>query len=117
MLLVAKIGVFLIALLHLYILVLEMFLWDKPAGKKAFGHNDEFAKTTKVLAMNQGLYNGFLSAGLFWSLLSVNFVSLAYFFLGCVAVAGVFGAMTASKKIIFFQTVPAVIVMGLVAMA
>ncbi|OOS24856.1 DUF1304 domain-containing protein [Moraxella pluranimalium] len=117
MLFVAKIGVFLIAILHLYILVLEMFLWDKTAGKKTFGHNDEFAKTTKVLAMNQGLYNGFLSAGLFWSLLSVNFVALAYFFLGCVAVAGVFGAMTASRKIIFFQTVPALIVMGLVAIS
>lgn len=114
MLLIAKITVLAIALLHLYILILEMFLWDKSAGKKAFGHQDEFAKLTKVLAANQGLYNGFLSAGLFWSLMSVNFVSLAYFFLGCIAIAGIFGAITASKKILFFQTVPAVIAICLI---
>lgn len=114
MLLIAKTTVFAIALLHLYILILEMFLWDKPAGKKAFGHRDEFAQLTKVLAANQGLYNGFLSAGLFWSLISVNFVSLAYFFLGCIAIAGIFGAITVSKKILFFQTVPAVIAICLI---
>lgn len=101
----------LIAVLHVYILVLEMFLWDKPYGLKAFGNSLEKAQLTKVLAQNQGLYNGFLAAGLFWSLLApaTYAVALANFFLGCVLVAGIYGGLTASKKIIYIQAVPALI--------
>ena len=101
----------LIAILHVYILVLEMFLWDKPYGLKAFGNTLEKAQLTKVLAQNQGLYNGFLAAGVFWSLLAPTAcaVAIANFFLGCVLVAGIYGGLTASKKIIYIQAVPALI--------
>ena len=101
----------LIAILHVYILVLEMFLWDKPYGLKAFGNTLEKAQLTKVLAQNQGLYNGFLAAGLFWSLLAPTAcaVAIANFFLGCELVAGIYGGLTASKKIIYIQAVPALI--------
>ncbi|MCU4393103.1 DUF1304 domain-containing protein [Acinetobacter parvus] len=101
----------LIAILHVYILVLEMFLWDKPYGLKAFGNTLEKAQLTKVLAQNQGLYNGFLAAGLFWSLLAPTAcaVAIANFFLGCVLVAGIYGGLTASKKVIYIQAVPALI--------
>jgi putative membrane protein len=111
---VAIILVALVALLHVYILVLEMFLWTAPQGRKAFGSTPEFAEQTKVLAANQGLYNGFLAAGLIWSLLhpQPEFAwQIAMFFLACVAVAGIYGAATASRKIVFIQTVPAVIAM------
>ena len=107
----ANIIVGIIGVLHVYILVLEMFLWDKPKGLKAFGNTQAAATATKVLAANQGLYNGFLAAGLFWGLLtggSEGF-NIKLFFLVCVAIAGVYGGMTASKKIIYIQTVPAVI--------
>ncbi|TCB45370.1 DUF1304 domain-containing protein [Acinetobacter terrestris] len=108
---IAKILITLIALLHVYFLVLEMFLWDKPAGMKAFGNNLEKAKLTKVLAQNQGLYNGFLAAGLIWSLFAPDAyaIPLANFFLGCVLVAGIYGGITASKKIIYIQALPALI--------
>ena len=101
----------LIAILHVYILVLEMFLWDKPYGLKAFGNTLEKAQLTKVLAQNQGLYNGFLAAGLFWSLLAPTAcaVAIANFFLGCVLVAGIYGGITASKKIIYIQALPALL--------
>jgi putative membrane protein len=101
----------LIAILHVYILVLEMFLWDKPYGLKAFGNTPEKAQLTRVLAQNQGLYNGFLAAGLFWSLLAPTgcAVAIANFFLGCVLVAGIYGGLTASKKIIYIQALPALI--------
>ena len=101
----------LIAILHVYILVLEMFLWDKPYGLKAFGNTLEKAQLTKVLAQNQGLYNGFLAAGLVWSLQAPTAcaVAIANFFLGCVLVAGIYGGLTASKKIIYIQAVPALI--------
>lgn len=101
----------LIAVLHVYILVLEMFLWDKPYGLKAFGNTPEKAQLTKVLAQNQGLYNGFLAAGLFWSLSApeIYALALANFFLGCVLVAGIYGGLTASKKIIYIQAVPALL--------
>ena len=101
----------LIALLHVNILVLEMFLWDKPYGLKAFGNNPEKAQLTKVMAQNQGLYNGFLAAGLFWSLVAPASyaVALADFFLACVLVAGIYGGLTASKKIIYIQAVPALL--------
>ena len=99
-----------IALIHIYILYLEMVLWQTPKGQKAFNLTPEFAAQTKVLAANQGLYNGFLAAGLIWALLYPNPVigtQIAAFFLCCVAVAGIYGAMTAAKKIIYIQTVPA----------
>ncbi|MEN9844273.1 MAG: hypothetical protein RLZZ612_2102 [Pseudomonadota bacterium] len=98
----------LVALLHIYFLVLEMFLWDKPAGMKAFGLTPERARDTKVLAANQGLYNGFLAAGLIWGLsLGTAGRHIQIFFLLCVLVAGLYGAATASKKILFVQALPA----------
>ena len=108
---IGQILVVLIALLHLYILVLEMFLWDKPSGLKAFGNTLEKARLTKVMAQNQGLYNGFLAAGLLWSLYAPESyaLALANFFLACVLVAGIYGGLTASKKIIYIQAVPALV--------
>ena len=101
----------LVAALHAYFLVLEMFLWDKPAGRKAFGLTLEQAQSTKVLAANQGLYNGFLAAGLVWGLLmpGAEGLHIRVFFLACVLVAGLYGAATASKKILFVQALPAVL--------
>lgn len=97
-----------IAALHVWILVLEMFLWDKPYGRKAFGLTPEFATASKALAANQGLYNGFLAAGLFWGLLlGAGGEQVKVFFLLCVLVAGVFGALTANRRILFIQAVPA----------
>lgn len=112
--LIPVILVALVALLHVYILILEMFLWTGPRGQKAFGLTPEFAQQTKALAANQGLYNGFLAAGLIWSLLhpQPEFAwQIALFFLACVAVAGIYGAATASRKILFIQTLPAVVAM------
>jgi putative membrane protein len=103
-------AVTLIALVHVYILVLEMFLWDKPAGLRAFGHSAEKAALTKVLAANQGLYNGFLAAGLFWGLsLGAQGVAIKVFFLSCVLIAGIYGGLSASRKILFIQAVPAAV--------
>ena len=99
-----------VAIEHIYILVLEMFLWTKPAGLRAFGLTPEFAEQTAVLAANQGLYNGFLAAGLVWSLFSKEGgYPLRVFFLACVIVAGVFGAATAKPSILFVQAMPAAI--------
>lgn len=111
MILAAKIITGLVALLHLYIMWLEMFAWETK-GKEAFKGSlaPEMFKPTKTLAANQGLYNGFLAAGLIWSFLISNPAwqnYVALFFLGCVAVAGLYGALTASKKILFIQTIPA----------
>jgi putative membrane protein len=113
MAMITNLLILLVALLHLYFLVLEMFLWDKPKGMKVFGLTPEKAAITKVMAANQGLYNGFLAAGLLWGL----YQGLVYqgdagqdfkvFFLLCVLVAGVYGAMTASKKILYIQALPA----------
>jgi putative membrane protein len=116
--LVAEILVALVALLHLWFLVLEMFLWDKPLGLKTFRQTPEAAATTKVLAANQGLYNGFLAAGLVWGLcLGDAGFSVKIFFLGCVIVAGVFGAATVGKKILFVQALPAAIALALLVAA
>src|SRR5215470_16358356 len=115
---VAHIAVAIVALLHLYFLVLEMFLWDKPAGLRAFGHTPEAAAASKVLAANQGLYNGFLAAGLIWGLsLGAAGTSIKVFFLLCVLVAGVYGAITASRKILYVQALPAVIALAFVWMS
>ncbi|HEX5783410.1 MAG TPA: DUF1304 domain-containing protein [Burkholderiaceae bacterium] len=118
MTLVANILTALMAALHLYILVLEMFWWDTPKGHKAFGLTPDFAKATKVLAANQGLYNGFLAAGLIWGLaLGPAGTAIKLFFLGCIVVAGVFGAATSSKKILFIQGIPGLITLAAVLLA
>ena len=115
MALAANIVVALVAALHVYFLVLEMFLWDKPAGLRAFGQTLEAATASKVLAANQGLYNGFLAAGLAWGLmLGPDGFGVKVFFLACVLVAGLYGAATASRKILFVQALPASIGLGLV---
>ncbi|HLP98042.1 MAG TPA: DUF1304 domain-containing protein [Sideroxyarcus sp.] len=112
----ANIVVGIVALIHIYILVLEMFLWEKPAGLRAFGLSREFAAATRVLAANQGLYNGFLAAGLVWGLHSGN-VAVQQFFLGCVLVAGLYGAITANAKILWVQALPALLALILVGLA
>ena len=110
--------VLLIALIHVYILVLEMFLWESPRGRRACGTTAEFAKASKVLAANQGLYNGFLAAGLFWGLwLGVNGESVKLFFLTCVFAAGLYGALTASKRILYVQALPAIVGIILVVLS
>lgn len=115
MTLLANLVVALVGLLHVYILVLEMFLWDKPAGLRAFGNSPEKAALTKVMAANQGLYNGFLAAGLFWGLaLGAGGTAVKLFFLGCVLVAGLYGAASVSRKIIFIQGLPALLGLALV---
>jgi len=115
MTLIANVAVTLVALLHLYFMVLEMFFWDKPRGIKAFSLTPDFARASKALAANQGLYNGFLAAGLIWGLLlGAGGNAIKLFFLGCVIVAGVYGALTASRKILFVQAVPAAVAMLLV---
>jgi len=118
MTIVANAVVILVALLHVYFLVLEMFLWDKPAGLKAFGQSKEKAEATKVLAANQGLYNGFLAAGLLLGVvLGDSGAYFKLFFLSCVIVAGVYGALTASRKILFIQALPALIGLILVILS
>src|SRR4029078_7074920 len=101
----------LVAALHVYFLVLEMFLWTTPYGLRVFGSTPEVAAASKVLASNQGLYNGFLAAGLIWSLLDPHShaFELKIFFLTCVIVAGIYGGLTATRKILFVQALPAVV--------
>jgi putative membrane protein len=108
----ANIAVVVVAVLHLGFLVLEMFLWTKPTGRRIFGLSKELAEASASLAMNQGLYNGFLAAGLFWSLCAGRDTKI--FFLVCVIVAGVFGAFTAKRTILFVQALPAAIALALV---
>jgi putative membrane protein len=107
---IASVLVALVALLHVYFLVLEMFLWTKPLGLKTFGQSLEKATDSAVLAANQGLYNGFLAAGLIWGLVHPNPAfgfQIKAFFLGCVVVAGAYGAATVSRRILFVQAAPA----------
>src|SRR5690349_15099391 len=96
-----------VAVLHFGFLYLEMFLWDKPAGRRVFRTTEEVARQSKTLAMNQGLYNGFLAAGLIWSLFADD--TTKAFFLSCVTVAGLFGAFTVSKRIFYVQALPAIV--------
>jgi len=104
-----------VAAIHVYILVLEMFLWDTPRSRKAFGTTPEFAKASKVLAANQGLYNGFLAAGLIWGIwLGDAGDPVKIFFLLCVAVAGAYGAATVGIRILLIQTVPALVALAAV---
>jgi len=98
---------FLVALLHLYFMVLEMFLWTRPIGLKTFRNTPEKAAMTRVLAANQGLYNGFLAAGLLWGLLSQQW-NVVVFFLVCVTIAALYGAYSVSRRIFFVQGMPAV---------
>ena len=109
---IANILVGLVALIHCYIVYLEMVAWDTPRGHKAFNLKPDFASASKVLAANQGLYNGFLAAGLFWGLAHpapAFAFQIKVFFLLCVLVAGLYGAATASRKILYIQSVPAAI--------
>ena len=116
--LAANVLVSLVALLHVYFLVLEMFLWDKPTGRRVFHLTPEFATASKGLAANQGLYNGFLVAGLVWGLLlGPAGYSIKIFFLSCVIVAGLFGAATVNRRILFVQAVPAILALALVLLA
>ena len=116
--LAADVVVALVALLHVWFLVLEMFLWDKPLGLKTFRQTPEHAAISKTLAANQGLYNGFLAAGLIWGLwLGAPGRDVKVFFLGCVVVAGLYGAATASRKILFVQALPAALGLALVLLA
>jgi len=110
----ADIAVILVAALHLWFLLLEMFLWDKPFGRRTFGMTPERAAATRSLAMNQGLYNGFLAAGLLWGVLAGDDVKI--FFLACVIVAGVFGALTASRNILWVQALPGLVALALVVL-
>ena len=113
----AMIAVAIVALLHLGFLVLEMFLWTKPTGRRIFGLSKELAEASKGLAMNQGLYNGFLAAGLIWGLIASDGFRIQIFFLVCVIVAGIFGAITAKRSILFVQALPAAIALALVLAA
>lgn len=100
----------LVAFLHVYFMILEMFFWAKPKGLKAFGLKKEFAEQSKVLAANQGLYNGFLAAGLLWSIMNKDFSNqIALFFLVCVIIAGIYGAFSTKKiKLFYIQAIPAI---------
>ena len=105
-----------VAILHVGFLILEMFLWNKPFGMKTFGMTKEVADASAALAANQGLYNGFLAAGLVWGLWS-DITSVKIFFLACVIVAGAFGGLTAKRSIIYIQALPALIGLILVVIA
>ena len=113
--LAANIVIAFVALLHIYFLVLEMFLWDKPLGLRTFRQTPEHAAISKTLAANQGLYNGFLAAGLIWGItLGAAGMGVKVFFLSCVVIAGVYGAATVGKKILLVQALPAALGLGLV---
>ena len=120
MLLISHVLTALVAVIHLYIVWLEMFAWT-TRGKKVFKNfPSHLFEPTKALAANQGLYNGFLAAGLIWSFFISDLtwqMNVRYFFLGCVAVAGIYGAATADKKILFVQTVPALVAIGVVMLS
>lgn len=107
-----------VAAIHAYILVLEMVLWETPYGRKAFDTTEDFARSTRVLAANQGLYNGFLAAGLVWGIwLGAAGDAIKMFFLVCVAIAGLYGAATVSRRILLVQTVPALLALAAVLLA
>lgn len=106
-----------IAFIHLYILVFEMFFWETKGPKVFRQFNKDLFKPTKAMAANQGLYNGFLAAGLIWSFFIENIewkTNISIFFLSCIAIAGIFGTLTASKKIFFIQALPALIALFLI---
>lgn len=116
--LLSNVAVLAVALLHLYFLVLEMFLWTKPLGRRIFRLSPEFAQASAALAANQGLYNGFLAAGLLWGvLLGPEGFSIKIFFLACVMIAGLFGALTVNRKILWVQALPGGLALGSVWIA
>ena len=119
MVILADVLVAVVALLHLYFLVLEMFLWTKPAGRRVFRTSPEFAQASATLAANQGLYNGFLAAGLVWGLIlgATAGRPIKLFFLGCVVVAGLYGAATVNRRIFFVQALPALLAIALTLLA
>ena len=120
MIFIANALVAIVAALHVYFLVLEMFLWDKPLGMKTFRHTPEKAADSKVLAANQGLYNGFLAAGLIWGLLHPDAAfafQIKVFFLLCVIVAGIYGTATVSRRILYIQAAPAALALVLLWLA
>lgn len=104
-----SVAVILVTLLHIGFLILEMFLWNTPFGRKTFKLKPDFAKQSAPLAANQGLYNGFLAAGLLWGLVGTGGFDALVFFLGCIIIAGFYGAATASRGILFLQAMPAII--------
>jgi putative membrane protein len=116
---VADVLVGLVALIHVYILVLEMFLWTAPRTRAAFGTTAEFAEASRTLAANQGLYNGFLAAALVWGLIAGDSTGfqLTLYGLACVIVAGLYGAATASRRILFVQVLPGALAMVAVLVA
>jgi putative membrane protein len=107
------IAISIVILSHVLFLVLEMFLWNTPFGRKTFGNSEEYAKKSAALAANMGLYNGFLAAGLLWGLVSTGGFDALVFFLGCIIIAGVFGAFTAKRSILWMQAFPATVAMSL----
>ncbi len=120
MILIANILVALVAALHLYFLILEMFLWTRPLGLKTFRNSPEKAAASAVLAANQGLYNGFLAAGLVWGLLHHDpgfALQIKVFFLLCVIVAGLYGAASVSRRILYVQAAPAALALVLLWLA
>ena len=118
--LIAGVLVVVVAALHLYFLVLEMVLWTTPFGRRTFGFTADFAQSTRTLAANQGLYNGFLAAGLVWGLVAYGVHdgrAVLTFFLACVVLAGIFGGLTVSRRIFLVQALPAIVAAGFVWLA
>lgn len=110
------VAISIVIVLHVLFLVLEMFMWNTPFGRKTFGLKEDFAKQSATLAANQGLYNGFLAAGLLWGLISTGGFDALVFFLSCIIIAGLYGAMTANRSILFLQALPASIAMALLVL-
>ena len=110
------IAISIVILLHVLFLVLEMFMWNTPFGRKTFGLKEDFAKQSATLAANQGLYNGFLAAGLLWGLVSTGGYDALVFFLSCIIIAGIYGALTANRSILFIQALPAMIALALLTL-
>ncbi len=109
----STIAVSLVIVSHILFMVLEMFLWNTPFGRKIFGLKEDYAQQSAVLAANQGLYNGFLAAGLLWGLVSTGGFDALIFFLSCIIIAGIYGAFTAKRSILFLQALPAAIAITL----
>ena len=107
------IAISIVIVLHVLFLILEMFLWDTPYGRKTFALSEDYAKQSAPLAANQGLYNGFLAAGLLWSLTSTGGFDALIFFLCCIIIAGIYGAITAKRSILWLQAFPALIALSL----
>ncbi len=110
------IAISIVILLHVLFLILEMFMWNTPFGRKTFGLKEDFAKQSATLAANQGLYNGFLAAGLLWGLVSTGGYDALVFFLSCIIIAGIYGALTANRSILFIQALPAMIALALLTL-